>query len=636
MVSTTAKAKRKKSADQSKGASLSDFARLAGGKGEAQRAQADIWEGWSRHLSERNSPVEPHRWNIKLHGHPLLWFLPATVRGDADLSTRILDWLMAPASSGNKRNTASELSAAAQAWLAHTAGQDRNVVYAVECLAWAYALPRLASILDAHVWWEIFDHLTSVASEASLVFGKVTTDAAQSAWTGQLLAAELPLVLGYLLPELSGAKQLVERGRKFATESVEEMLDGQGLLQAEYLRVLSPLAACWSRCLMLADHANKRFPRKIRNQYDCLIEHVLRLIRNDGSTVFAPKVPKSARKENYKLFEDFLACANLMAEDNDAKSLIEMANGGSRLARAKSAATKRERRQQTRLEENVTGWPSYDSEWSEVAVLQPEWCWDATRLVVDFSDRRVHGELSVRGTTFFSGEWPLAVRVNGDEVPLSSDWSISCWHSDEDVDFLEIQADLANGGEIQRQFVFAREDQFLYLADVVVNREGQGVELEGHYALAPSISFSSGSETTEGTLAKRKKCQVLVLPVALPEWRTGNTLGELDEQEDGLRYLVRSQGPNLHAAHFLDFHPQRSRKTPTWRQLTVVDELRLVDDNEAVSYRIQVGPEQWVIYRSLRKTISRTFLGQHSAAEFVCARFLSNGDVEELVEVELE
>jgi hypothetical protein len=69
--------------------------------------------------------------------------------------------------------------------------------------------------------------------------------------------------------------------------------------------------------------------------------------------------------------------------------------------------------------------------------------------------------------------------------------------------------------------------------------------------------------------------------------------------------------------------------------LTVADELRIVERSEATGYRIQMGSEQWMVYRSLGDHHTRTVLGKHLIADFYCGRFdPGDGSHEELITVD--
>jgi hypothetical protein len=72
----------------------------------------------------------------------------------------------------------------------------------------------------------------------------------------------------------------------------------------------------------------------------------------------------------------------------------------------------------------------------------------------------------------------------------------------------------------------------------------------------------------------------------------------------------------------------------TWRKLTVAESLETQPDDVAVGYRVQIGKEQWLIYRSLVEPANRTLLGHNLSTEALVARFDRTGEVEPLVEVE--
>jgi hypothetical protein len=54
----------------------------------------------------------------------------------------------------------------------------------------------------------------------------------------------------------------------------------------------------------------------------------------------------------------------------------------------------------------------------------------------------------------------------------------------------------------------------------------------------------------------------------------------------------------------------------------------------AVGYRVQVGGQQWLFYRSLGPRGNRTLLGHNLVTEFLAARFNRDGVAESLLEIE--
>ena len=130
------------------------------------------------------------------------------------------------------------------------------------------------------------------------------------------------------------------------------------------------------------------------------------------------------------------------------------------------------------------------------------------------------------------------------------------------------------------------------------------------------------------------KRRALVLPLALPEWRTAPSHGELSSSDGELRLGAHGVGRNLCCPLLLDLNPQRLTRQRTWRQLTVASKLQIQPAETAVGYRAQCGRDQWLFYRSLDPPTSRTVLGQELLCDFLMARFKRTGEVEEMIEVE--
>ena len=89
--------------------------------------------------------------------------------------------------------------------------------YALECLAWCLALPRLAVGLDQRVWWELLNRLLIVADGKAPVVEHTTFSL--DPLTQQMLLGELPLALSHSFPELAACHEaaafgLRDRGRR--------------------------------------------------------------------------------------------------------------------------------------------------------------------------------------------------------------------------------------------------------------------------------------------------------------------------------------------------------------------------------------------------------------------------------------
>jgi hypothetical protein len=122
--------------------------------------------------------------------------------------------------------------------------------------------------------------------------------------------------------------------------------------------------------------------------------------------------------------------------------------------------------------------------------------------------------------------------------------------------------------------------------------------------------------------------------LALPEWRSEFCHGNLHADPQHLVLQQAAEGLNLYAPLLIDLDPARERHELTWRRLTVAENLRTVSRDEAVGYRVQIGREQWLIYRTLAPRGNRSVLGINTVADFVLSRFLKSGTTEPLIVIE--
>jgi hypothetical protein len=273
-----------------------------------------------------------------------------------------------------------------------------------------------------------------------------------------------------------------------------------------------------------------------------------------------------------------------------------------------------------------------------MAVLRPGWGACDARLTVDYSSHRLRTEL-VRGrTTLWSGDWQPEVRLDGELLEPASRWENLCWVSDDDADYLELEQRLSGGARVQRHVLLAREDRFLFVADAVLCKGRAAIAYRGSVPLTAAVCFTAAAETHEGFLTSHggRRRHALVLPLTSPEWRGAGPRSDGLALDEGRLVLRQSaaQARALFAATFIDVAPRRSLRPATWRSLTVAEDRRIVARDRAVGYRVQVGAQQWLFYRSLGKRGSRTLLGHHLVTEFLAARFRRNGQVEPIMEIE--
>lgn len=570
------------------------------------------WTAWVKHLAARS---RPSTWTevLACKEWPLDWTpLEGLQDGDeAALLARIEGCLKRSKTPIQPEQVLKQRLAR---W-AESAGTTPDARDGLEAVGWCWALPSLAKMVPADAWWAALDHLTRAADDAERV------SLEEDPHLHQLLAGELPLTMAYLFPEIAACRRLAARARRALSAGPVDLLDGEGLPHGRYLHLLGPLLWCWTRCRVLGEESPKGcWSEAAEAQYEWLVRHALRLVRRDGTHAFSTDSPRAP-------WEGLFATALRLAGDESDARIAAVALPGGKKKDARSAG-------KPRLPK-----AAYHSQWAAAAVLKSGWSRSDPRLVVNYHDASVQLELSVKQNVLWSGEWQLDVSKDGERLPLTSEWEEVCWLSDEDVDYLELEAELTEGLSVQRHMLLAREDGFLLLADAILGNEPGRLEYRGCLPLGKEIDFQPAGETTEGFLVRSKKAglavpRALVMPLGLPEWREDARAGTLEQTGAGLELRQSATGTSLLAPLFFDLKSRRMVRPLTWRQLTVAENLQQQPDDVAVGYRVMVGKRQWLIYRSLAEPGNRTLLGHNLSTEMLVGRFDRKGEVEPLVEIE--
>jgi hypothetical protein len=279
-----------------------------------------------------------------------------------------------------------------------------------------------------------------------------------------------------------------------------------------------------------------------------------------------------------------------------------------------------------------------NSETDGLAILRPGWTESDARLTVRYGGRQLQTELIRGRTLLWSGNWQPEVRLDGELLEATSSWKNVCWVSDDDADYLELEQKLTGATRLQRHVLLARHDRFLFVADAVICKRTRAISYRGPTPLTANVHYTAAREANEGFLTSPAghRRHALVLPLAMPEWRGIGTRGDGLALDGGRLELRQSAIASraLFAPLFIDLAPRRIARPATWRRLTVAEDRRIVPAELAVGYRVQVGTQQWLFYRSLGPQSSRTLLGHHLVTEFLSARFNRSGQVEPIMEIE--
>ncbi len=576
------------------------WAKLA--KGAASGVDLKDWTSWQGFLTKRDSvPTIQSLVSGKKHS-PLAWALFA----DETLDTRTLPLLetLGDVASGRKRPN-EQTVAQLESWLNDLERRiaERNLI--LELLAVTHALPNLAVVTSAELWWNLLDKIVSHANDA------VATNFENKVFE-QGLAGELPLTLAFVFPELKACRQMGKSAVRVLDEGMQSLTDGEGLPKVDQLLHLRAILACWTRSLVMVEQTDGlRLSADAFTQYQWLVRHALRLTRADGTQTLSHGISSAY---NRHLMQSALDLGKDEDDNEIAKLTLPKSKGKGNDLHLPS--------------------PGYESAWSQFAYLRTDWNRSSPRLAVRHDLEPLIVELESREEIVMSGTWDTTILI--DSVPISptGNWEQVGWQSDDDGEYLELEQEWNDDVKLQRLIFLAREDKFLWVMDtVLLDTPAEKIQYQSQPPIVSHAQLGTAAETNE-VFIQLSGSKVTLLPVGINEWQSDTSLGKIGVVDEKLSLQQASSGHGMVVPMFFDLSKKGQDKPLTWRQLTVAEKLIIQPRDRAVGYRVQTGTGHWAFYRSLTEKASRTFLGVNLIAETLVARFDENGDIEKLLEVE--
>lgn len=441
-----------------------------------------------------------------------------------------------------------------------------------------------------------------------------------------VIQCELPLLIG-LATSASKRTALKEASKAMdhLAEHLESSEDNAAPWLAHGATYLRAALASVLRCCILANALGLRrlYPPQ-QKALAGLLKHAARWCRPDGTQLLAAgrNAPKSkaiwqALAQQAKQTKSLAACMTLSGVGQGERSKV-------------------------RKNVNAASLPAlthYSTAASGVC-MQSDWRQKGSRIALDFSDTEICIEaLGPKGGPVLAGEWTVKVELSGQSQLRMDEWQELCWFSDDDVDYIELEAQFGRHAKVQRQLVLFRQARLLLLADTLLGERNGDWSIRANLPLAANNKFEIAKKSTEGFIETANGGRCLALPLHLPEWRRQQALADdgAGFKTDGEDLVVSavSKTDRIFMPTLISLCNSHAKQPFTWRHLTVGDELRIVEPNEAKAFRIQIGPEQWVVYRSLGPALRRTALGMHTMADFYAGSFdMDDGEVDTLVEVE--
>lgn len=606
----------------------------------------------------RRHPISKLFGEDALNGQVYLWGLASLLDGPVDaLSLQLAT--VATADSVQVPSTDTDLIPAAEMFLEASRDGRSDLAGDVGCILWAASLPALTSILPLELWWNLLAELQR------RVASTLAHDEVQSPHH-LLLAGELGLTLAYRLVDIPTC---AARGKPSAS-AVQAYLDHDDSID-EALRTPHALRATMASIIRCEEWmrvvAKRKFKKSHRATAEELAGWIAATCRVDGSQVLtqtisrdvaldhvgmvsraskaAKKKTKSTSKSNKPLRP--IAPAGLMgrAMKYDTDSLLPafsaslgQSQSGGRLAWEIS------------LPESM-----WHSDVAGLVAMMPEWDVRRGRTFIDYSDEVMRIEVMSGRRTILSGPLHTTIELDGACQTPKGAWQTTCEYTDDDVHYLELEQSFTGGVVLQRQFMVIRDDRCVMISDTVLpanfepNPDAASdspfgslsevpIRCVTRYPIPDNVSAMSDDQTREVYLHDSKR-RAMMLPLPAAEWRIGPTdctAEPSNTNDESHSVLVTTNGIGaVYSPVWIDFQSRRFHRKRTWRTLTVADDLQLIPRNIATGFRIQIGSEQWMLYRSLLGRRPRSVLGKHLVADFFAGRFHpGDGGVEELVTVD--
>ncbi|MBT4692272.1 MAG: hypothetical protein HOB73_02900 [Planctomycetaceae bacterium] len=435
-----------------------------------------------------------------------------------------------------------------------------------------------------------------------------------------LISCEIPmLLLGFRAensPRVAPWETIIDRLGSIC----DEAFDGEGMMASSELSDFAEVLASLARMIQLANLVNPgvRLPNGILHQFQWAVRQLLLIYFADGLLLGG---------QPRQLGDDLIAVLLKLGGDPSdvrlARHLGLLWDSEGAFAAELAIGAKRPQ-------------ASFHSEWAQVAVLRSGWGRNRRELGVRVDGTRVELALQSCGAPVLRGAMEFVLEVDGVCVKPAGKWIETCWQSDSDADYLEIELEMNDGWRIQRQFCVSRRSGAVLIADVVLGSTISDVRQTIKLKAASDATFNPAGDGRE-LFVVTGNLKGLVLPVGLPEWqneRSGGISGDLTAVKGLELTSSGAQCSALYCPLFFALTPKANKKPYTWRRLFVAKNLKHEAEGQAAAVRIQVGGRQWLLYRSLTEQGNRTFMGQNYASEFVFGEFLLDGSLKPYVEIE--
>ena len=518
-------------------------------------------------------------------------------------------------------------------WIARSLPRHGDDAYVgLVSVAWIHGLRELGNSLPPKLWLEV---LQGILTQVERAWSEKSPDELLP-W--MIWSCEVPLALATQLSHLGGKDRMVTETLDRMALLLEASSDDPTLWVHHGGRDLRALLASAVRTRWAADNLGARsWYAPQRKAIAQLAKIALSLTHIDGRPLLADQAIDSDDRELWPaLFE-------LCSPNKSLESLMSAVFPNRSIARSSESVRGNGTTKRLAKKPVAARLPELGKYYAkaELATMRRNWKQDSARIAVDYArDPMWLDCVGPGGLRLLSGEWDLVIQKDGEVLETDVGWSDVCWFSDDDVDYLEIESAVEGRCRIQRQMMLVREEGLMFFSDTLLADEKGHWSIDSTWELGSDIEVRSSAKTHEAELLNSVKAGErcgLLLPLALPEWRRQPSSGKLRGESGKLVLHQEVNGTRLYCPLVLSTRKIAKQPAFTWRHLTVAQDLEIQPSQIAQAFRVQIGKEQMVFYRSLAKTVRRSTMGLHLNSEFYAGRFDSDDAAfESIVEINAE
>ncbi|MDG1895965.1 MAG: hypothetical protein P8J37_13755 [Fuerstiella sp.] len=439
--------------------------------------------------------------------------------------------------------------------------------------------------------------------------------------------AEVPFLMSQLLESQQSQRSWQIASETGPADCLQASTDTDGTLDAALARDAGQWLAPFVRVLGWAKASRQLWGNEQTTaRWLKTLHHLAALVTSEGFVscdAAADRCGQTVVPSDIDLF----ICAVRLTEKDVETGLTTyaaaLANGGQR----KPKSTKDDRKQPKR---NL----SAQSDWATTAVLRNTLQVDADVMSVDWGQSTQELRLSALGRQAFGGGWKHHIIADGKVCKSAGDWVCTCWFSDKEVAFAELESGSADGLRHVRHVMLSLKEHFAVLTDSVTAPDsGVQIDFESRLSLVDGFDVETNSISRD-LILQGDSVSLRAVPVWLDDDRIQNTSGSCEWAGSELVMCACHTG-GVTVPLVIDWHPDRRAAEADWSRLTVTEARVPVTAQQAAGYRVRIGLLQLLLYRSLRRGEDlRAVLGYHTANETVYSRVSNTGEILPLVLVE--